>query len=480
MNSQMQTETSRPFKRVVFDIESNGLLDNISKIHCIVLRCLDTGEFYLGSSFGNPGIESSLDILTKAELIIGHNIIGYDIPAIQKIFPKWKTQAVVRDTLILAQLLIPSDKLRDNDFKADKIPVHLRGRFSLEAFGYRLGNYKGDFKGPWDTLTQEMLDYCRTDVHVTHDLWNRLAEISIEWGLDPYDPNPPAGKDAIQMEQTVAEIVARQERYGFCFDVKAARDLHIKLAGRQSDLEAELQKIFPPKVHRTPFTPKANNSKLGYVKGKTITREVVIPFNPGSRKQVAERLVALGWKPTEFGNDGVPSLDDDTLTALPYPEAKILAEYFLIQKRLGQLSNGKEALIRNERKGRIHGRVITNGAVTGRMTHSKPNMNLPKVGSLYGEEFRSLMIASPGKVLVGCDADSLEARCLAHYMARYDDGAYEEAALRGDKNLGTDNHSVNARALGLDPKKHYAGVNATGRDIAKTWFSMGTSTSDRG
>lgn len=140
--------------------------------------------------------------------------------------------------------------------------------------------------------------------------------------------------------------------------------------------------------------------------------------------------MSLGWKPTEFGADGVPSLDDDTLLALPYPEAKILAEYFLIQKRLGQLSNGKEALIRNERKGRIHGRVITNGAVTGRMTHSKPNMNLPKVGTLYGEEFRSLMIASPGKVLVGCDADSLEARCLAHYMARYDGGAYEEAAPR--------------------------------------------------
>lgn len=466
-------ETSRPFKRVVFDLESDGLLEEITKIHSLVLQCLDTGMVLscTPNASSEHSIEYGLHTLAEADLIIGHNIINYDLPAIAKLYPKWTTKALVRDTIVMARLLIPGDKLRDNDFKADKIPVQLRGRFSLEAFGYRLGNYKGDFKGPWDTWTAEMQDYCAQDVSVTTDLWKRLVAICADWGVDPEDPMPEAGKDCVQLEHSVARIITRQEMYGFAFDRKAAAELHVILAGRMADLEQELQKVFPPYVHRTPFTPKVNNKKLGYVKGKTITRELVIPFNPGSRKQVAERLVALGWKPEEYGKDGVPSLDDDILSAIDVPQASVLAEYFMLAKRIGQLSNGKEALLRAERNGRIHGRVTTNGAVTGRMTHSKPNMaQLPKVGTPWGKEFRSLMIVPKGKVLVGCDADSLEMRCLGHYMSRYDKGAYVLSVTQGNKSEGTDPHTLNCIALGLDPKKYYDAVAALGRDIAKTWF----------
>lgn len=142
----------------------------------------------------------------------------------------------------------------------------------------------------------------------------------------------------------------------------------------------------------------------------------------------------------------------------------------MVVKRLGQLAEGKEAWLRAVGPdGRIHGRVNTNGAVTGRMTHSKPNMaQVPSAKSLYGHECRSLFIVSEGKLLVGADADALELRDLAGYMAIYDGGAYIDTVLRGDKSQGTDMHSVNCRALGMDPKARYG--TETGRDKAKTWF----------
>jgi len=160
-------------------------------------------------------------------------------------------------------------------------------------------------------------------------------------------------------------------------------------------------------------------------------------------------------------------VDEEVLKQLPYPEAQVLSEYLMVEKRLGQLATGKEAWLKHVRPdGRIHGEVTTNGAVTGRMTHSKPNIaQVPgltdkKTGKPmpYGKECRSLFIVPVGKKLVGCDADALELRCLAGYMARYDGGAYIKTVLEGKKELGTDMHTVNAKALG------------TTRDIAKVWF----------
>jgi DNA polymerase I-like protein with 3'-5' exonuclease and polymerase domains len=190
----------------------------------------------------------------------------------------------------------------------------------------------------------------------------------------------------------------------------------------------------------------------------------VVEFNPSSRQHIAKVLKEKhGWQPQEFTAKGEAKVDDDVLASLDYPEAKLLAEYFLIQKRLGQLVEGGEGLMKRERKGRIHGEVITNGAVTGRMTHRKPNMaQVPANRSPYGERFRELFVPRVGWQLVGCDADALELRCLAHYMAAYDNGEYTEVVLKGDKSKGTDMHSVNCRAIGFDPKTH--------RDMAKTWF----------
>lgn len=442
---------------LVFDCETDGLLNQLTKLHCLVIRDIANGIDY---SFHGDEIEKGVRLLQDAPCICGHNVIGFDIPAIQKVYPWFSPKGTVRDTLILTRLLWPSEQIKDIDHRkaANGFPKNLVGVYSLAAWGYRIGDYKGDYKGPWDTWSKEMQDYCEQDVRVTVALLERCLKRLEEWGL-PFGFCPPIGKDAVDLEHRVATIISRQERRGISFNLAAAQKLYARLMVRSCELEAELGRTFHPEIISVPFTPKRDNKPKGWKAGQTIYRQKEIPFNPSSRPQVAKRLKEFGWEPTEFTDGGQPKVDDDILASLEYPEAKLLAEYYMVQKRLGQLGDGKQALIKAERNGRIYGRVVTNGAVTGRMTHSSPNLaQVPKHGVPYGDEFRALFHASPGLTLVGCDADALELRCLAAFMARYDGGAYIRAVLEGKKEDGTDIRTLNAQALGCD------------RETAKTWF----------
>jgi len=454
----------------IFDCETDGLLDELTTIHSLVLKDINTGEVISCSDHeGYMPIEYGLELLEKADLIIGHNIIKFDILALRKVYPKWKPKGTIRDTMVCARLVWPSDELKRKDkLNADKgyHPRNLVGKDSLEAWGHRLaannrGGYKGDFKGPWHTWTKEMQGYCEQDVEVTFSLWNLI--VSKEWP-----------EESLELEHQVAAVLARQETHGFCFDKDKAAALYAKLSQRRLELLQELQQVFPPKKVVTTFTPKVNNKKLGYVKGVPFEKTTIVEFNPSSRQQVSSRLIELhGWQPTEFTPDGHPKVDEEILSVLPYKEAKVLSEYFMVEKRIGQLAEGKEAWLKKERNGRIHGRVNPNGAVTGRMTHSNPNMGqVPSNEAPYGKDCRELFTVPKGKKLTGIDADALELRDLAGFMAKYDGGAYVKAVLEGKKEEGTDNHSINCRALGMEPKGMYPmpGRMESGRNISKTWF----------
>jgi len=437
---------------LVFDIETNGLLDELDRIHCLVIKDLDTGEVL---SCNPHSIDPGVKLLMKADVLIGHNILKFDIPAIQKVYPWFKPKAKLMDTLILARLIFPEIAKMDYGLaEKGQLPKKLIGRYSLEAFGYRIGEYKGDYKGGWAEWSQEMQDYCEQDIEVTAKLYHKLMERKEQHGYSDY---------CIELEHRVAEVIFRQEQNGFGFDMQKAGQLHQELLVKRIELEKQLMTMFPPWEVKTPFVPKTNNKTRGYVKGQLTYKAQTVEFNPSSRHHIAKVLKEKhGWEPKEFTDSGEAKVDDDVLASLDYPEAKLLAEYFLIQKRLGQLAEGGEGLMKRERNGRIHGEVITNGAVTGRMTHRKPNMaQVPANRSPYGERFRELFVPRKGWKLVGCDADALELRCLAHYMAAYDNGEYTEVVLSGDKSKGTDMHSVNCRAIGSDPTTH--------RDMAKTW-----------
>lgn len=396
---------------------------------------------------------------------IGHNIIGFDEPALLKLYPDWFPEGKVRDTLILTRLMWAD--IKDSDFDNQRkglFPAKYIGKHSLAAWGHRLGDYKDDYSGGWEAWSEEMQSYCEQDVHVTATLWKRIVARSEAWGLDILDFNPPPRRDCIQLEHDVAKIVERQTRHGFAFNISRAYDLVDVLQKRTAEIEADLAEAFPPITLETVFVPKVTRPDLGYEKGVAMTKTTVVPFNPSSRQQIGQRLRERGWKPETYTSSGQPEITEIILESVPIPEAALLAEYFVIEKRLGMLATGRNAWLKLERNGRIHGRVTTNGAVTGRMTHSTPNLaQVPSLENVkgpvpYGRECRELFMASAGKVLVGCDADALELRDLAGYMARYDNGDYVRVILQGRKEDGTDMHSVNARALGCD------------RTTAKTWF----------
>lgn len=399
-------------------------------------------------------------MLMEADLVIGHNIIDFDLLALALVYPwfKLKKSCVIRDTLVLTRLMWPHIKDRDFELaKKGRLPKKLIGSHSLEAWGYRLGKYKGDYKGPWDKWSQEMQEYMDQDVRVTTTLWERCCREAEIWGVPIDDPCPPPRKDCVELEHRVAIIVQKVQAHGFAFNEAKAIKLVAKLTARKLDIEDELQRAFPPKTVETVFIPKANNKSRGYVKGVPFTKRKVVPFAPSSRKQVAERLQELGWKPKEFGKDGTPKVDDEVLSALKYPEAKLLAEYFMLEKRLGQIANGNKAWLRVVKAGRIFGRIQSGGAHTGRMTHSDPNLaQVPGNAAPYGEDCRSCFEADSGFVLVGADASGLELRDLAGYMAAYDGGEYINVVLRSDleeeKAAGRDMHSMNAVIIGCSRK----------------------------
>ena len=404
--------------RVFFDIETNNITDwlelsDLKEIKCIALA-VDDGPVKIVSH------DEAIELLIKADEIVGHNILTFDIPAITKFksIPYILTDKVF-DTLVVARLLYAHQ--REIDFGLKEFPKELVGSQSLKAWGYRLGNSKAeapDFDGE---ATEQMLEYCKQDVEVTRSLYKYLTN------SPGYISALQGG--AIRLEHAFSIEIRLQQRYGFSFDYGRAEELHGRLLKETVEIERRLQELFPPKVIE----------RVSEKTGKRLKPKVE-PFNPSSRLQIAQRLTEMyGWEPKEFTPDGKPRVDEAVLASLDYEVAKVLSRYLTIQKRIGQLADGNEAWMRLVRNGKIHGSVNTNGAITGRCTHSKPNMaQVPT-----DPEYRSLFVASPGMVMVGVDASGLELRCLAHYLGRYDGGEYAKQILEGDI------HWTNAKAFGL-------------------------------
>jgi len=443
---------------LIFDTETNGFLAETHTCHCLVIKTTTTQQRYVFNNQGTlPSVEVGLKLLMDATLdgvfIVAHNGIKFDIPAMQKVYPWFKPDMnFVRDTLVMSRLIFPD--LYDWDaarVAKGKMPAFLTNKQSLKAWGYRLGEHKADYDGGFATWNQPMEDYCVQDVDTLEVLWNFLVKQNY-------------AEYSVTLEHQVAGIIWRQEQYGFLFNKKAAQDLHVKLVAHKLKLEEQIKLVFFPRYLRAGKTmiPKRDHKRLNYTALAGFTPVKHTEFNPSSRDHVAVWFKALfGWAPLAYTNDGKPKVDDTILSQLPWDEAKILAEYFMVIKRLGQVAEGKEAWFRHvAADGRIHGGVITNGAVTGRMTHAKPNMGqVPASYSPYGKECRSLFIVAPGKKLVGIDAAALELRMLAGYMSAWDKGAYINTVVAGKKEDGTEIHTVNRKALQIDS-----------RDDAKTWF----------
>jgi len=473
---------------MIFDIETNGLLDELDRVH--TLHTYDTndgtrlrfngGRFADGSPAPRDGtLDDGFGLLMEQERLIGHNIISFDIPAIQKVEPRFRIgrNVILRDTMVMARLRWPNLKEIDSTaIRNGKRPEGfgaMTGAHTLKAWGIRLGVLKADYEGEWHSFTQEMEEYAAQDPVTTWALWDKCM-------------TRPVSEEAEELEHRVQDIISMQSRFGFEFDKEAAEKLLVELIGRKAELLDNLRDAFKPwvepvkkygqpvvvtagrrtKVRR--WDEEGNEYEVEFKKGETYEKLKLVSFNPGSRPQIANRLQELyGWIPVEFTDSGAPKVDETTLASLDHIEpAKVLIDYLTVDKRLGQLAEGDNAWLKMvSPDGRIHGYVNTLGAITRRMTHSKPNMaQVPSLVNArgevpYGRECRSLFTVRTRMMLGGCDAEGLELRMLAHYMALYDDGAYAETVVNGKKEDGSDVHTVNQRLIKLNS-----------RNSAKTWI----------
>ena len=429
---------------LVFDLESDGLLDKLTKIHCLSIVDLDAEESKATLYHEPREIEHALQLLQEAKTIIGHNIICFDIPAIQKVYPEFKPTGQVRDTLVLSRL-IKADLFND-DFKNQSLPDEFLKRFygshSLKAWGMRLSNLKDDYDGGWENYSDAMGTYCNQDAQLTADLYKHLSKEDFS-------------ETSIELEHNLAAVCHEVGNNGWTFDLVKAGELYGKLSQRRADLNKELSELFEPWEIHTEFIPKVNNKTLGYVKGEPFTKVKVVEFNPNSRKHIHYCLVKkYNWKPTQFSPSGDPKLDESTLEKLPYPEAKKLAESFMIQKRIAMLAEGRSAWLKLcDNDGKLRHTIIPNGCVSGRASHRNPNLGQVTSARLpYGKECRELFTVPTGWTLLGSDLSGLEVRLLAHFLHHYDNGEYAKQILEGDI------HTYNANALGIE------------RSQAKTWL----------
>ena len=414
------------FKKVLFDVETDGLEGN--RIHCIVTKVIGEEP----KLFPPDRLQEAVDILESADVLIGHNIIGFDIPVIKKHFDVRLTNHV-EDTLVISRLVNPV----------------LTGGHSLSNWGYLLypndaSKRKAVQPDSWEEYTQEMGAYCIQDVELNADMYYKLLG-----DLKNFS------QESVDLEHAVARIMKEQELMGFMLDEKKATLLSAKLKSKMASLEKEVHETFQPKwVDDKLVTPKFNKNgalskspkltdeELNLCEKnnfKPFMRQKWVEFNLASRKQIGEYLIDFGWKPKKFTPTGQPIVDEATLTIVKnIPEASLIAEFMMLQKRVAQVGSWLELA----QDGRVHGFVIPNGAITGRMSHRSPNVaQTPSSGKPYGKECRECWTVPLGYKLVGIDASGLELRVLAHYMQNED---YVNEIINGDI------HSTNQALAGLE------------------------------
>jgi len=418
--------------KLVFDIECDGLKP--TKIHCIVAKEVN-GPIY---KFPPHKLKEGVELLKSAETLIGHNILIYDLPILKKLMDVDLMDKNIEDTLVMSRLFNP---IRENGH-------------SLKTWGYRVNFVKQEQPLDFNEYTPQMMEYCANDVRL-----NEIVYLALLKEGDGFS------EESIDLEHRVANIMAQQESNGFKFNEQQATMLLAQLKTKMYEVTDEVQRTFKPRMVDVKLvTPKLKKdgelSKSGLTTEeyeklmssgdyKPFMRQELQEFNLGSRKQIGEYLIDFGWKPKRFTPTGQPIVDEGTLKKITHiHEAKLIADFLLYQKRIAQVQSWLDAL---EEDGRVHGSVIPNGTITGRMSHSHPNMaQVPAVYSPFGKECRACWTVDEGNVLLGVDASGLELRMLAHYM---NDEEYINEVVNGDI------HTTNQNLAGLES-----------RDTAKTFI----------
>lgn len=453
--------------KLFLDLEADGLLINASTVHCIVLKDQKTSEIF---QYGPDQIQEGVKHLKGADLLIGHNISLYDLPLLQRLYDLDWEDIPVADTMIWSRLLNP-DRL---------------GGHSLGAWGQYLGHAKDDFKktfhdkydyyeeireevkgsqvlkkvlvkpNPFEKYTPEMGAYCVQDVEVTETLHDHLL------------PKISKYSEALSLEHKFAYIISQQILNGFTLDITFTLNLLKGFKDEYTQLYNKLSETLPPiRIDGMYNTVKRDGRLIDktadgfrYITPKTeLVKEHIWKYkeaNPQSRQQLVDFFITkYGWRPTKKTEKGEWAIDESVLETMPYPEAQDVKQMFYLNKKIAMIDGPGGWLKFVTPEGRVHGGMITTGAVTGRARHSKPNM--ANISRRRGIEMREAWVPREGWDLISCDADQLEARCLAHFTTPYDDGDLRHLILEGDL------HAQNRDYCGFQPGK-------PGRETAKTFL----------
>lgn len=422
-----------------FDLECDALLDDLTKIHSCVIIDGEGNVTSCADQEGYTPLKQGLQLLKEADVLVAHNGISFDIPALMKVTgdDSWYNKKII-DTHNLSRLVFPEISVTDT-VMFRTIPKKMVGKHSLEAWGHRLKYYKGDFgkTNSWKEWSKEMQDYCVQDVRLLVELYKFLM-------------SKKPSEESVNTEMDFQRIISRQYREGFPFNKAAGEKLAQRMLQEEQEIKNKLSAFVKYHVKRKMFIPKRDNKTKGYIAGRPIVQEKQEPFNYTSRLQIVSYLKEKrGWQPVDFTDKGNVELGADLLRSLPWEECELFAQLFDIQKIQGRLVNGDSAWLKYCKNGKVYGDAITNGAVTSRCTHNIIS-NIPKAKKYLGREVRSLF---GNGLQVGCDAKSLELRVLGHYMAAYDNGSYAHEVVEGDV------HTSNQNAAGLPT-----------RDDAKTFI----------
>ncbi|NOR58443.1 MAG: hypothetical protein GQ474_07970 [Sulfurimonas sp.] len=424
-----------------FDLESNGLLYEADRIHCLCIVDSEGGEY----SYTGANIKKGLKKLWGYDTVVAHNGLTFDFPLITKLYGgEFKNP---KDTMIWSRMLEP-DRL---------------GGHSIEQYAKEYGMQKvGKDITDWSVLTDEMLDRCMNDARVGMKIYQALENrITSEW------------TEAVELEEDIAKIHAQQVLNGVGFDLEAANRLSEELEGVIAALEEKIYADIPLRAEKllttitAPFKRDGTYQKkvadwygedCDYVWG-SFNRFEFSQLNLASPKQVKAFLLTQGWKPVEFTPTGDGKLTEESYPSIRGEVGKLIAERNVLIHRRNMVKNinkkgEKKGFVHNVRSdGRITADAITLGAATGRYAH-KGIANLPRVTTSYGEEIRALFIVPEDKVQIGWDLSGIENRIAAHYLYRSDGGKFAKEVLDGDF------HQTTADAIGIT------------RDEAKTFRYM--------
>lgn len=440
---------------VILDSEMNGLKP--TKVHVIVVKEKPANviRIFTKEPFMYKGVHTEtfdtfaqLSHTTYTKYSI-HNGIHYDVPNIKKLIP---------------DVNISWDKVFDTLVASRLANQERQGGHSMANWGVYLGLNKVEHDD-WETLTEDMITRCIGDVELG-DLIDQVVRTELK-GFS---------KLSLDVEHEVCEICRRIEAHGFRLDYDKCTNLLSEVDGLKNKLHTDLALKYPrlPKLKREveyKITAKgvlhSNTTKPLGEHGNTVTGPYSlidwVEFNPGSRQQIAEQLMRIGWKPQKYTEPtknhpkGQPKVDETTLleAAESIPEAKDIAQFLMLGKRSSQISGWLE--LYNFDTKRVHGRIHHIGAKTHRASHADPNLaQVPSVphgsdGSVlrglegtFSYECRDVWTVPPGYSLVGVDASAIQLVILAHAMGNEE---FAKAVAFGDKKQGTDVHSMNRNTL---------------------------------